>query len=87
MGLFCERLRAVVSTLTLPLAMGLLGELIEFSVIALVLGVLIYWISRAMPTKIDRDWLPSLVMWGFSAKVVGAFLRYVMAIDLYGTGG
>ncbi|HEU4895599.1 MAG TPA: hypothetical protein VFT85_07155, partial [Acidimicrobiia bacterium] len=66
--------------------MGLIGELIEFAIIALVLGVLVYWLSRAMPTKVDRDWLPNLVMWGFAAKVVGSFLRYVMAIDLYGTG-
>jgi hypothetical protein len=75
-----------VSTIAFPLALGLIGELIEFAVIALVLGVLAYWISRAMPTKVDRDWLPNLVMWGFAAKVVGSFLRYVMAIDLYGTG-
>jgi hypothetical protein len=75
-----------VSTPGFPLALGLIGELVEFAIIALVLGMLVYWISRAMPTKRDRDWLPTLVMWGFVAKVTGSFLRYVMAIDLYGTG-
>lgn len=71
---------------TFPLALGLIGELIEFTVIAVLLAVVVRWIAHALPTDRDRAWLPSLVMWGFGVKVVGSFLRYVMAIDLYGTG-
>lgn len=71
---------------TFPLALGLVGELIEFTVIAVLLGVVVRWVAYAMPTNEDREWLPQLIMWGFGAKVIGSFLRYVMAIDLYGTG-
>lgn len=69
-----------------PLALSLVGELIEFAVIAVVLGIVVRWVAHALPDDRDRAWLPGLVMWGFTAKVVGSFLRYVMAIDLYGTG-
>lgn len=68
------------------LGLGLIGELIEFGVIAIVLSIVVYWISISMPNHRDQAWLPRLVMWGFVAKVTGAFLRYYMAIDLYGTG-
>ena len=67
-------------------ALSLTGELIEFAVIAAVLFVVVYWIAAAAPSNRDREWLPNLIMWGFAAKVLGAFLRYFMAIDLYGTG-
>lgn len=75
-----------MSVPTFPLAMGLVGELIEFTIIAVVLGVLVRWIANAITTNQDRAWLSQMIMWGFGAKVVGSFLRYVMAIDLYGTG-
>lgn len=67
-------------------ALSFVGELFEFAIIAILLAVVVFWIASVLPTKRDQDWLTSLVMWGFTAKVVGSFLRYFMAIDLYGTG-
>ena len=75
-----------MSTIGFPLALGFLGELIEFAIIAVVLVTVVYWISRAIPTDADRSWLTRLIMWGFAAKVAGSFLRFFMANDLYGSG-
>jgi len=62
------------------------GEIVEWLVIAGVLSIVVYWISNVLPDRRDRDWLQRMVIWGFTAKLVGSFLRYYMAIDLYGTG-
>ncbi|MGB8360870.1 MAG: hypothetical protein WCE80_05675 [Acidimicrobiia bacterium] len=62
------------------------GEIVEWMVIAIIFYLIVYWISTALPTKVDRAWLPAMVMWGFAAKLVGTLLRYYMAVDLYGTG-
>ena len=62
------------------------GEIVEWVVIAAVFYLIVYWISTALPTKVDREWLPAMVMWGFAAKLIGTLLRYYMAVDLYGTG-
>lgn len=67
------------------LGMGI-GEIVEWISIALILYLIVYWISTVLPTRPDREWLSRLVMWGFAAKLVGTLLRYYMAIDLYGTG-
>ena len=68
------------------LAMGLVGELIEWAIIATVLYVLVSFLSRAVPNRRDREWLPRLIMWGFAAKLAGTLARYFMAADLYGGG-
>ena len=68
------------------LAMGLVGELAEWAIIAAVLYVFVSIISRAVANRRDREWLPHLIMWGFAAKLVGTFGRYFMAADVYGGG-
>ncbi|MGD2101275.1 MAG: hypothetical protein PVG83_03500 [Acidimicrobiia bacterium] len=62
------------------------GEIVEWGVLALLLIVITYWIGTLIPIRSDQEWLPRLVMWGLMAKLAGTFLRYYMAIDLYGTG-
>ena len=62
------------------------GEIVEWMIIAAILFMVVYWISNVLPHKRDREWLQHLVLWGFTAKLAGSFLRYYMAVDLYGTG-
>ena len=67
------------------LASGFVPEMIEFMAIAVVLFPIVIWISKLLPNARDREWLPHLVIWGFFAKMMGSFLRYFMAADIYGT--
>lgn len=76
---------ASFSAPSLPLAMGIVGEFIEWGIIAVVFLFLVNWISKAVPNKRDREWLPGLVMWGFGAKLMGTLFRYYMVADLYGS--
>jgi hypothetical protein len=44
------------------------------------------FVGRAVATKEDRDWLPTMIMWAALAKVIGGFGRYWMVTVLYQTG-
>ena len=44
------------------------------------------FVSKAVATRQDRDWLPTMIMWACAAKLLGAFGRYWMVTELYQTG-
>ena len=44
------------------------------------------FIGKAVATREDRDWLPTMIMWAAVAKLVGGFGRYWMVTVLYQTG-
>ncbi len=68
------------------LALSTAAEFLEWSAIAVILFVVVAWISNLLPTDRDRSWLPRLVLLGFSAKLIGTLARYFMTADLYGGG-
>jgi len=66
--------------------MSTVMEFVQWFAIAIVLFVVVSWVSKAIPNNRDRVWLPQIIMWGFAAKAFGALARYYMAADLYGGG-
>ncbi len=54
--------------------------------IAAVVLIAMTFVGNAIATKEDRDWLPTMIMWGAAAKLVGGFGRYWMVTVLYQTG-
>ncbi len=46
-----------------------------------------YLVGRAMATDFDRSWLPGLLVAGLAAKLVGAWVRYFVLIEVYGGVG
>ena len=44
------------------------------------------FIGKAVATREDRDWLPTMIMWAAIAKLIGGFGRYWMVTVLYQTG-
>jgi hypothetical protein len=54
--------------------------------IAVVVLIAASFVGRAVATREDRDWLPSMIMWAAIAKLIGGFGRYWMVTVLYETG-
>ena len=63
--------------------------LIEFdmALLVLVLVTLVAAVAFRIPTDIDRDWLPQLVLLGFAAKLSGSALRWATLVFEYGGSG
>jgi hypothetical protein len=58
----------------------------EGLLIAIVVLIAMSFVGRAVATREDRDWLPTMIMWAAIAKLVGGFGRYWMVTVLYQTG-
>lgn len=57
------------------------------NVLIVILGLLAFGaIGWSMRTDADGSWLAKWVLWGFLAKLVGAWGRHWMVVVLYGTG-
>ena len=48
--------------------------------------VVMSFVSKSVATRQDRDWLPTMIMWACTAKLLGAFARFWMVTVLYETG-
>ena len=48
--------------------------------------VVMSFVSKSVATRQDRDWLPTMIMWACTAKILGAFARFWMVTVLYETG-
>jgi len=55
--------------------------------VAAVCAVIVGIIAKAMASDQDRSWLPTLIMAGFTAKLVGAWARWWILVDYYGGSG
>jgi hypothetical protein len=62
------------------------GVSFDVVVIGLLCFFIINWLSKVIPTRQDRSWLPRLILLGFGAKMVGTLARFWMVTVLYGTG-
>ena len=62
------------------------GASFDVVVIVLLCFFFINWLSKVIPTKQDRSWLPRLILLGFGAKMIGTLARFWMVTVLYGTG-
>jgi len=58
----------------------------EGLLIAVIVLIAASFIGKAIATREDRDWLPTMIMWAAIAKLVGGFGRYWMVTVLYETG-
>ena len=62
------------------------GASFDVVVIGLLCFFIVNWLSKVIPTKQDRSWLPRLILLGFGAKMIGTLARFWMVTVLYGTG-
>lgn len=58
----------------------------EFVVVAVVFTIAFAWVGKAMSTKVDKAWLPRIVLWAFFAKMLGSLGRFYMVTVLYESG-
>ena len=55
---------------------------IDVVLILIIFGIVFGWVGKAMSSKVDKSWLPRLVLWGFIAKMAGALARFYMVTVL-----
>lgn len=75
--------------LVLPLAQEIVnGSLmyVEAMIISLLFLGIVAWVGKTMSTDTDRSWLSRYVVWGYMAKLAGAFARFWMVTVLYQSG-
>ena len=58
----------------------------EGVLISVIVLIAASFIGKAVATREDRDWLPTMIMWAAIAKLIGGFGRYWMVTVLYQTG-
>jgi hypothetical protein len=61
-------------------------EIFEGLAITVIVLVIMSFVSKAVTTREDRDWLPTMLMLAAAAKLIGGFGRYWMVTVLYQTG-
>ena len=55
--------------------------------VALVGALVVAMVARLVTTKDDRLWLPTLIMAGYTAKLIGSWVRWWVLVDYYGGSG
>jgi hypothetical protein len=75
---------AVAAGVTVAIALGFVT--LSVLIFAVIGSFLVLRLATAISTDADRQWLPTLLLAGFLAKLVGAVFRFLMVTVLYGQG-
>ena len=58
------------------------------AVLVVIMGAIVFaFVGNAMVTDADKNWLPSMVMAGFTAKIVASWVRWWVLVDFYNGSG
>ncbi len=63
------------------------SEHISAVLVVIVAAIVFAFVGNAMVTEEDRTWLPSMVMAGYTAKIVASWVRWWVLVDFYGGSG
>ena len=76
---------ALVVAYALAIANG--SEHVSAFGVAVVASLIVALIATSVTTKADKKWLPTMIMAGFTAKLIASTVRWWVLVDLYDGSG